>query len=1500
MMRRKVILTVVMLMIASLSATSLVRGENFYEKSVYKETGVIFTSVAIGDLDNDGINEAVAVGYSTDTNPRAFIEILSVTQSGFVADFGQFYDQNTYFYDVIVGDFDGDGIKEIAVCGSFYDSVIGAYTGVVKIFSYYQGFSEESTYEWNVGYILADGDTYAKSIIFGNVSHSGIYAEGIVVAYNGYDKHLNAPITGIKILDFNGTDISVIAEKEYLWTVYNYVEYTDVAIGDADSNGDYEILASGYYIGSETVAFTDLFIINSTGGLELVDTATDTYTNSNMSVASAVVIANLSGSNRIYLAEYLYDNTQNKTFVGIAEKAFDGSSINDVTNLFWSYYTSNASAVDLVSVDFDSDGKTELVLASNFWDNISTAAVVAIKNMSAIYSYYPYKIDDNSTHILHILPYWVDVDGNSYPEGILCGYFGNSSITGYLKILEWDELSPSIPIPQNPVDEWFNATTINFAWSQSTDSQSGVYGYQVQIATDSSFNNIVAWINTTLNTTQYTLPEGRYYWRVRAIDNTQNPSNWSVICFFGIDLTPPPAPQLLSPQNDSVLNYTPTLTWRGVNDTLSGVKYYEVMVDDNPSFSSPIVDIYTASTNYSFSSNLTQGTYYWKVRAIDNVNNVGIWSSVYHFTIALNPPPSPTLLSPTNNTWFNIATLTFDWTDVSGQVATAYYEMEIDVSMNFTSPTKYNTTASQITISNITEGWYYWRVRAIDVANNTGMWSDIWCFGVDITPPEAPQLVYPDNNTLLNDTTINFVWNAVSDLSGIQNYTFEIADNPIFVNSTVVKTRNTTVALSLPSGKYYWRVKAQDNAGNTGNWSDVWTVNVDVNAPAAPILLYPSDNSWIGNSRPTFQWENSSDDFSGVAYYEIEVDSDPNFASPVIKDTTTANNYTPSLNLSDGTYYWRVRAVDVANNTGSWSQVFVFFVDTSAPAPPTGIAPINIILNYSLPQFSWTAADDNGSGVDYYEIQVSTSPDFSVIVISDSTTETFYNASTPLPDGTYYWRVRAVDSVGNIGAWSDGYTFTIDTTPPSPPQLLSPSNGEYLSSSPQLMWNESTDMYAGVDHYEIQVSTTSDFSNIVVEDSTLSTSYTLPQLADGTYYWRVRAVDSVGNIGTWSDVFSFSIDSTPPTTPQLISPDEGALLNITHISLSWSTASDDGSGVDHYEIQISTSPDFAHIVVQESTQTNSYETDLSDGTYYWRVRAVDSVGNAGDWSDVYSFIVDTTPPAVISATPIGNAVPPTSNITVKFSENIDVNTAKEAFIISPSVKGVVVADNDTVTFVPSSDLEMGRTYTVTIRGVKDIAGNVMSNDYNWSFTVAAPDLEISVSVEKKEVVHVGDNITFEITVSNIGTWIAENSKLIVYKGDEVYQEIQLGDIAVGGEKTEIVVIQMNKAGNITFRFVAQCEYDTNSENNEYSQVISVKEKPAQMPPLYLLLLPLLLLIIIILLVIFFWKRRKEEVPVEEKGKEAEELAKKIEEAAEKQPEKPEEKIEDLDIEELLK
>ncbi len=107
----------------------------------------------------------------------------------------------------------------------------------------------------------------------------------------------------------------------------------------------------------------------------------------------------------------------------------------------------------------------------------------------------------------------------------------------------------------------------------------------------------------------------------------------------------------------------------------------------------------------------------------------------------------------------------------------------------------------------------------------------------------------------------------------------------------------------------------------------------------------------------------------------------------------------------------------------------------------------------------------------------------------------------------------------------------------------------------------------------------------------------------------------------------FKTETVPPPMPKPVSPEAGSKLGLvgnTVVTFSW-TAVEDPSGVD-YTLEVSPSPEFTGAVLRKDglAQTQYILTTdeaLPDGSYYWRIRAVDGAGNEGDWTNGQLFKV---------------------------------------------------------------------------------------------------------------------------------------------------------------------------------------------------------------------------------------------------------------------------------------
>jgi hypothetical protein len=280
-------------------------------------------------------------------------------------------------------------------------------------------------------------------------------------------------------------------------------------------------------------------------------------------------------------------------------------------------------------------------------------------------------------------------------------------------------------------------------------------------------------------------------------------------------------------------------------------------------------------------------------------------------------------------------------------------------------------------------------------------------------PPKlSPNLVSPKESESLSETAPILKWTNLQDADA---YRIEIARNIDFTNSfqSVDVFDSLYQANDLTEGKYYWRVRGLNAAGD-GDWSSLGSFIIDVTPPDIPTPISPVDGSVITDLQPTFTWTKISD----AQNYEIRLDTiNPPFRTETIHNQVM---YKPTSKLIPTTYFWQVRAIDVAGNSSAWSQIYALSVQFPPNYPPT--------INYystDKPTLTWSPI----TWAALYQIEVSEDKTFNATAKFTATVPASSLSITTdhLPDGTYYWRVRACTSSIACSAWSQSVEIVVDS-----------------------------------------------------------------------------------------------------------------------------------------------------------------------------------------------------------------------------------------------------------------------------------------------------------------------------------------------------------------------------------------------------------------------------------------------------------------------------------------
>jgi len=209
----------------------------------------------------------------------------------------------------------------------------------------------------------------------------------------------------------------------------------------------------------------------------------------------------------------------------------------------------------------------------------------------------------------------------------------------------------------------------------------------------------------------------------------------------------------------------------------------------------------------------------------------------------------------------------------------------------------------------------------------------------------------------------------------------------------------------------------------------------------------------------------------------------------------------------------------------------------------------------------------------------------------------------------------------NIGL-SESPIFSLDTNNPSLPNLLLPSNGTATNNAtPNLDWLDVSDP-SNVS-YSLELDKDASFSSPELQKTMLTVSqYTTPSqeaLEDGIYYWRLKAVDGMGNQDGWS-LGWFSVDTVPPVanakSDQTVNEDTPVTFDG---SSSW-----DKSGISSY----------TWAFTNEKAETlsgmiNNY-TFVTPGIYTITLKASDPAGNSAMDTMIITVLDKTKPMAEVT------------------------------------------------------------------------------------------------------------------------------------------------------------------------------------------------------------------------------------------------------------------------------
>jgi hypothetical protein len=808
---------------------------------------------------------------------------------------------------------------------------------------------------------------------------------------------------------------------------------------------------------------------------------------------------------------------------------------------------------------------------------------------------------------------------------------------------------------------------ITFSWSPVV----GAKTYELQISVNGDWTNNLIW-DVNVKSTKYNLPEnlnnGAYYWRVRAKDAKSIPNNggWSNERQFTRNW--PQHPDEVAPfYNGGVTPRVgvPTLEWTPV--TLAS--HYEVYIGTSKNFETGTyivcktnrtnVTPYVRTTGLGgepgscpFEAN--PGTeYFWKVRAIDETGGiVGIpseqvanstWRFIYIGDL-------PTLTAPADNA--TVQTPTLVWDPVDNIEKYVVHIQKSDGSPAISPVTTYATSYTPTALLDPADEPFSWYVTTIDGLGNGSVIpssADWFHFSLDPIVTDTSFDITSPANGASSARMPKMTWDAYT---GADYYKVWYGPSGGLYSATPLSGGTklkypgfTYAALPLSAGTYKYYIEAFNAADVSLDTSLQQTFTI-----TEPLSLGSSDYAspprctliatcTTLSDTPTLVW----DPVAGAGAYEVTLANDAEFTNEIKRYKTVYTTLTPRESFLDQqagqAIYWFVKpCVDfsltrcgpdsstTANNNASAFRKNSAAVELLSPPADDISTTSDDIANQIT--FDWTdylatnqtlipPVDQEARS---YKIEVSTALDFATIFDSLTVDQTTYTPfSKTYPEGPLFWRVQAIDGSGNTLTKSPVRRVQ-KTSPKLTPTF--PGNGSTQSGVPYFQWTPQA--FAATYLVEVYKNGDTGFSpaNKVLSQTTKFSAWApITSLASGAYAWRVRRSDADNRTGPWSNAKTFNLLAAAPT---LIAPANAATVAATTLLFTWGGA----AGAVQYKIEVAATCAFTTILFNQTTVMTSWAptTAYPNGTYCWRVKALDAAGNTISTSGTRTFTIGTAPP----------------------------------------------------------------------------------------------------------------------------------------------------------------------------------------------------------------------------------------------------------------------------------
>lgn len=585
------------------------------------------------------------------------------------------------------------------------------------------------------------------------------------------------------------------------------------------------------------------------------------------------------------------------------------------------------------------------------------------------------------------------------------------------------------------------------------------------------------------------------------------------------------------------------------------------------------IDLTVTGTTWRYADGrtLTDGTYQYQVRVIDNAGNVGATDS-QDVVIDLTKPAATTITvdSITQDTGLSGSDFITSDNQISlkGTLGAAlgsgdHAQISLDGGVTWIDVSVSGLSWTYVDGRTLADGDYNYQLRVIDDAGNISATAS-QVVTIDTVAPDASKTIAIDSisddtglsssDFITRDTSLTLHGSLGATLADGEYAQISLDGGVTWQN--VIVTGNSWYYIdsrTLGNQTYDYYVRVVDAAGNVGA-SAHQQVTVDTIAPDAAITV-SVDNITVdtGFDNNDFLTSSTSYTLHGTLgaelgageYVQVSMDGGSTWVYATVSGTQWS--YSDTRALTDGSHNYQVRVVDQAGNVGATTSQAVT-VDTQAPQYGITIDSISEDTGQSGSDFitmdtTLTLNGSLGSALASDErVQISLDGGNTWLDTTVTNQRGSFTDTRDLPDGDYTYQVRIIDQAGNVGSTAS-QVVTVDTTPPTTVgTVVSYTDGEgerQGTFGSAVATDDNSPLINGTlnrapdDGEIVQLYRDGVLLGQVTMNGSASWSFQDNGLSDGNHTYIVRVTDRAGNY-TESDGFVLNVDTSIPTTTAAI------------------------------------------------------------------------------------------------------------------------------------------------------------------------------------------------------------------------------------------------------------------------------------------------------------------------------------------------------------------------------